>query len=463
MIATTVRRTTAKFLRPTIRCFSMNSNSSNASADHAYCLNLVKKNDFDNYLCGLIWPKQLQPAYFAIRAYNVEIATIRDQIKVNNNVAAGRMRFQWWRDGLEHMERISSNSSSSSSSINKNSNNISDNDHEGLGRHALPLQQEVPFSQDFEHPVLHQLQRTRTQQQQAITTLNPNSASYSDSTSELLLNRWNPRWLSRSLEARCSDLQISQYDSLEEVEQYAEQSASSILYALGDVLKSTTGLGLGYSYRAEQMEFCMSHTGVASGLTLLLRGLMGHLASGVCVLPREIMSKHGLSLDALFEITAASAAVAGGGGGGIEADQALSTRQPHHQQQLQLTMGQQQQRERLAAAVHDMASQAFAHQSRAQELQKQIIADPAAYVQVLGSDSNNSNITQAQAKVVAAAHLQRTLYLSLLPGIRSSIYLEKLQQNGFDALSPALHAHEMRPFPLDLQWRLLKSVWQRQI
>ena len=72
---------------------------SRLSSEDAYCVDLVKKHDFENYLCGLLLPSDSKAAYFAIRAFNVELATVRDQIK--GNAAAGRIRFQWWRNVLK--------------------------------------------------------------------------------------------------------------------------------------------------------------------------------------------------------------------------------------------------------------------------------------------------------------------------------------------------------------------------
>jgi phytoene/squalene synthetase len=349
-------------------------------SDHAYCMDLVKKSDFDNYLCGLIWPKHLRPAYFAVRAYNVEIATIKDQIAENNNMLAGRMRFQWWRDGLEQMELSG--------------------DGDAAAEH------------EHEHPVLAQLRRLRSQAHGGL----------------------NPRWLSRSLEARCSDMAVSQYDSLEELEQYAEQSGSSLLYLLGEVLRlrpQTEGGSEGegpHLFRSEKMEFCLSHAGVASGLTLLLRGLPLHLARGVCVLPRETMDKHGLTLDALFEL----ATLAGNA---------------------ELTSGQQSQADCLAAATHDVASQAFAHHSRALALQAELLADPA------GGVTPGVGVSAA----AAGQHLRSSLYLAALPCLRAGIFLDCLQGARFDPLAPELRAKETAPFPLDLQLRLLRALWQRKV
>ena len=70
-----------------------------STAADAYCVDLVKKHDFENYLCGLLVPSDARAAYFSIRAFNVELATVHDQIK--GNAMAGRIRFQWWRDVLK--------------------------------------------------------------------------------------------------------------------------------------------------------------------------------------------------------------------------------------------------------------------------------------------------------------------------------------------------------------------------
>ena len=45
-----------------------------------YCINLVKTHDYENYLIGLLVPPEKRGVYYAIRAFNIEIATIRDQV-----------------------------------------------------------------------------------------------------------------------------------------------------------------------------------------------------------------------------------------------------------------------------------------------------------------------------------------------------------------------------------------------
>lgn len=65
-----------------------------------YCRDLVKKHDYENYLVGLLCPTPHRDAFFAIRAFNVEIATIKEQIP-RNTLHAGRLRFQFWKTILD--------------------------------------------------------------------------------------------------------------------------------------------------------------------------------------------------------------------------------------------------------------------------------------------------------------------------------------------------------------------------
>src|SRR5437868_4271317 len=88
-----------KFLRSSLlaynvgRSFSSQTNATNEQ----YCRDKVKQQDYEGYLIGLLFPRQYQSAYFALKAFNIEIATVRDQIPKNTNNIA-RLRFQFWRD-----------------------------------------------------------------------------------------------------------------------------------------------------------------------------------------------------------------------------------------------------------------------------------------------------------------------------------------------------------------------------
>lgn len=71
--------------------------STDAALQH--CVELVKKHDFDSYLAGLLVPREKRGAFFSIKAFNVETAMIKDQVR--NNIIAGKMRFNWWMTAVE--------------------------------------------------------------------------------------------------------------------------------------------------------------------------------------------------------------------------------------------------------------------------------------------------------------------------------------------------------------------------
>ncbi len=137
-------------------------------------MDLVKTADFDNYLSGLILPRNAQRAFFAIRAFNHEIAQVRDQSK--NNFMTGRIRFQFWKDSLQR---------------------IYDGDNVG------ELQ---------DQPVLKELERCIKE------------------------HDLTQRFFERCIEARISDFGGSGFENISDLEWYAESSHSSILYLVLETL-----------------------------------------------------------------------------------------------------------------------------------------------------------------------------------------------------------------------------------
>ncbi len=57
----------------------------------------VRQFDFEHYLCVLLLPPHLHQPSFALRAFNVELAQVRDNV---SDVHTGRMRLQFWQDTL---------------------------------------------------------------------------------------------------------------------------------------------------------------------------------------------------------------------------------------------------------------------------------------------------------------------------------------------------------------------------
>ena len=215
-------------LSPT-HAHSLSFCTSSVSASE-YCIDLVKSADFDNYLCGLLIPKPAKRAFFAIRAFNVEIAQIRDHS--NNNFLTGRIRFQYWRDSIDKIYNSNSNSNSSGSDM-------------GL------------------QPVLQELQQSIKQ------------------------HKLTQRYFERCIEARLEDFARSTrtgcYQSLSELESYAESSQSSLLYLLLETLDTVPardgeGKGTVESLRDSKTAHAVSHVGCSFGLMTLLRAFPYHLS-----------------------------------------------------------------------------------------------------------------------------------------------------------------------------------------
>lgn len=73
---------------------------SNPSSSLDYCVNLVKSRDYVGYLCSLLLPRDVRHVAFAVRAFNVELANIREQIHEHSGTA-GVFRLQFWKDTVE--------------------------------------------------------------------------------------------------------------------------------------------------------------------------------------------------------------------------------------------------------------------------------------------------------------------------------------------------------------------------
>ena len=192
-----------------------------------YCMSLVKQTDFDNYLAGLLVPRQHRGAYFALRAFNVELATTKDQS--NKNSMAARMRFQWWRDVIDN----------------------------------IYSKQDEQFMQQ---PVAYAL---------------------SHYCREHGLTR---HWLERSLEARQRDVEKDSHESMDDLENYAEQGHSSILYLLLESM----------NIRNEHANYMASHIGVCSGITTLLRGFPYHVSKRQLYIPLDIVKRHSITVGQLL-------------------------------------------------------------------------------------------------------------------------------------------------------------------
>ncbi|CAK9807401.1 NADH dehydrogenase (ubiquinone) complex I, assembly factor 6 [Anthophora plagiata] len=97
----------------TLFCFNRNlslqilrfSSTTAKQTPAVYCLELVRKHDYENFLCTLFLSYETRAVAFAIRAFNVEVAQVRDQV---NDYKIGEMRLKFWIDALNNIYKGSS-------------------------------------------------------------------------------------------------------------------------------------------------------------------------------------------------------------------------------------------------------------------------------------------------------------------------------------------------------------------
>ena len=65
-----------------------------------HCQELVAKADKDRFLSCLFAPRDARPHLFALYAFNVEIARIRETV---SEPQIGLVRQQWWLDAIEEI------------------------------------------------------------------------------------------------------------------------------------------------------------------------------------------------------------------------------------------------------------------------------------------------------------------------------------------------------------------------
>ncbi|KAG9036994.1 hypothetical protein FRB95_007289 [Tulasnella sp. JGI-2019a] len=66
-----------------------------------FCRNQVRKHDYDSFLLHYFYPRRTHDAYFALKAFNVELAMVRDVV---SKPIIGQMRMQFWRDAVKSIQ-----------------------------------------------------------------------------------------------------------------------------------------------------------------------------------------------------------------------------------------------------------------------------------------------------------------------------------------------------------------------
>ena len=278
--------------------------------DFKYCVDLVQNRDRESYLCGLLMPSDAKKSYFAIRAWNIELASIKDgstQKKTGGgtggpNVAL-QVRFQWWFDALNQIYE----------NPQKNENSIDAKDY-------------APFS------VSDTLAASYMK--------NPIVRVLNYAVHEKLLTR---RFIERLSEAREADLSSEQPENMTEIIEYADNIFSSLLYLTLETV----------DVRDESVDIVAQHAGIGVGLATTLRGIRMLLIRGECPIPKELLPPH-FPYDKLIHTNNSSFA--------DEEDEANDKENQLNEEERQI----------LRDAVEKMCILGYSHLSQAQELQSDV-------------------------------------------------------------------------------------------
>ncbi|XP_075220235.1 NADH dehydrogenase (ubiquinone) complex I, assembly factor 6 homolog sicily isoform X2 [Lycorma delicatula] len=65
-----------------------------------YCVDLVRKFDYENFLCTLLLTSESRSLAFAVRAFNVEVAKVQDQVSQEQ---IAQMRLKFWLETVENL------------------------------------------------------------------------------------------------------------------------------------------------------------------------------------------------------------------------------------------------------------------------------------------------------------------------------------------------------------------------
>ena len=203
-------------------------------------------------VCGLLMPATIRDSFFALRAFNVELASIKDGHILRNQgspstqlsssttnsepadtTIALQLRIQWWRDAIAEIFQTET----SSGDLGKRN----------MGQLSISC---------WNSPVVRSLARAHEQ------------------------CNLTQRFLQRMADAREVDLEIKQYETVNVLTSYAEDTVGSLLYLTLEAC----------GVREEAADQCVGHAGIGIGLTTALRATPHRLATGGEVtIPAELL------------------------------------------------------------------------------------------------------------------------------------------------------------------------------
>ncbi|XP_062935730.1 NADH dehydrogenase (ubiquinone) complex I, assembly factor 6 isoform X2 [Cynocephalus volans] len=181
------------------------------SGSDLYCLELLRKRDYEGYLCSLLLPAESRNSAFALRAFNVELAQVKDSV---SEKTIGLMRMQFWKKTVE----------------------------------------DIYCDNPPHQPVAIELWKA------------------------VKRHNLTKRWLLKIIDEREKNLDDKAYHNIQELENYAENTQSSLLYLTLEIL----------GIKDLHADHAASHIGKAQGIVTCLRATPYHGSRRKVFLPMDI-------------------------------------------------------------------------------------------------------------------------------------------------------------------------------
>ncbi|KAK6851531.1 putative ribosomal protein MRP17- mitochondrial [Apiospora arundinis] len=230
--------------------YSKRSYVTNAEIESArkYCVDQLRKSDYDSYLIRNFIPKFRQDAYDALRAFNLELVRLPELV---SNPTIGQMRMQFWRDAVN-------------------------NTFAGKPPKGQPIM-----------ILLHKVLRDLAEQFPGPGEISPNSIKF---------------WMLRVIGTREKYMDNRPFTDLAALEEYAENTYSTLMYSTLAALP----------IQSMHVDHLASHIGKACGIVAVLRGVpflaapsppvqspsgsdvVGGGRNPVLLLPLDVMAEAGL-------------------------------------------------------------------------------------------------------------------------------------------------------------------------
>lgn len=209
-------------------------------------------------------------------------------------------------------------------------------------------------------------------------------------------NNLSVRWFEKILEARQMELTRKVlYSSYDELEDYAEMTYSSLNYLILELLNL---------HENKKLNYIASHLGVCTGIINLLRAYPYHITQNTCHIPQEVLDKFQLTEEILFN----------------------------------LSPEDDENREKLFNAIHDVASQAYAHLNQVRTLYNEYL-----------TEKKNLNLKYSDEIFLVFPLAPCELYLD---------YLLKCNFDPYEASTESIYTS-----PLYYQYKLLKLKFLKKI